>query len=158
MIGISIVAQGTAIKYCGKNQLLPPPYHDRLLLSDSSAQDVSVLYADGTVNYAVKVKDVRISPDPVVPRKPTTFDICASSGQALPKEKVAIKVLYHRILLRTETHDICEEMCWPIASGYFTLSHSQNLPALCAPGDSQNSIISRSLDFICTRQLIQTVD
>ncbi|KAI4304790.1 hypothetical protein MLD38_040259 [Melastoma candidum] len=115
----------------------PPPHLILLsfaLILPSVAQGTTIKYCDRTVDYAVKVRDVGISPNPVEPGKPTTFDIYASSDQALPKGKVVIKVLYHGILLRTETHNICEAMSCPIASGEFTLSHTQNLPAFAPPG------------------------
>ncbi|XP_056169026.1 uncharacterized protein LOC115676694 isoform X2 [Syzygium oleosum] len=40
----------------------------------------NIKYCENSGDYVVKVSDVQISPNPVVPGKPTTFDISASTG------------------------------------------------------------------------------
>lgn len=93
-----------------------------------------IKYCDNSEDYVVKVSDVKISPDPVVPGKPTTFDISASTGQNLSNGKVVIRVTFFGIQVHTETHDLCEEMSCPIAAGKFVLSHTQSLPVFTPPG------------------------
>lgn len=118
--------------------------------------------ADRTEDYVVKVTDVGISPNPVVPGQPATFDIDASTGkfsnmelinccffpsisngfvymldlvvaQALSGGIVEIRVLYFGVPVHTETRDICESVSCPISEGNFVLTHNQTLPAFTPP-------------------------
>ncbi|XP_056169025.1 uncharacterized protein LOC115676694 isoform X1 [Syzygium oleosum] len=94
----------------------------------------NIKYCENSGDYVVKVSDVQISPNPVVPGKPTTFDISASTGQNLSNGKVVIRVTYFGVQVHTETHDLCEEISCPIAAGKFVLSHTQSLPVFTPPG------------------------
>ncbi|KAL5575018.1 hypothetical protein UlMin_017679 [Ulmus minor] len=99
-----------------------------------SIEAASVKYCDKKGNYAVKVQGVEISPNPVVSGQPATFNISASTGQAISGGKVVIEVAYFGIHVHTETHDLGEEISIPIAAGNFVLSHSQTLPGFTPPG------------------------
>ncbi|OMO77016.1 hypothetical protein COLO4_25392 [Corchorus olitorius] len=91
-------------------------------------------YCDKKANYAVKVNGVNISPNPVVRGKPATFNISASTGEAISGGKAVIDVSYFGIHIHQETHDLCEETSCPISVGEFVLSHNQALPAITPPG------------------------
>ncbi|GMI92278.1 hypothetical protein like AT3G11780 [Hibiscus trionum] len=110
-----------------------------LLLSFSllflpSLQATDFTYCDKKGNYAVKVKGVAISPNPVVRGQPATFAISASTGKAITGGKAVIDVSYFGIHIHQETHDLCEETSCPIAVGNFVLSHKQVLPGFTPPG------------------------
>ncbi|KAI6669740.1 hypothetical protein NL676_004625 [Syzygium grande] len=94
----------------------------------------NIKYCENSGDYVVKVSDVKISPNPVVPGKTTTFDFSASTGQNLSNGKVVIRVTYFGVQVHTETHDLCEEISCPIAAGKFVLSHTQSLPVFTPPG------------------------
>ncbi|GMY24125.1 putative phosphatidylglycerol/ phosphatidylinositol transfer protein DDB_G0282179 [Fagus crenata] len=103
-----------------------------LVLLPTQATDVK--YCDKKGNYAVKVNGVEISPNPVVSGKPATFNISASTGQAISSGKVLIEVSYFGVHVHTEKHDLSEEISCPIAVGNFVLTHSQTLPGFTPPG------------------------
>ncbi|KAL8129971.1 hypothetical protein V2J09_019126 [Rumex salicifolius] len=104
-------------------------------LGFSSIEAKPIKYCDRKGdNYAVKVKGVEISPDPVAPGKAATFSISASTGKDLSSGNVVIDVSYFGVHVHTETHDLCEETSCPISSGDFVLSHSQTLPGFTPPG------------------------
>ncbi|OMO89047.1 hypothetical protein CCACVL1_08046 [Corchorus capsularis] len=93
-----------------------------------------MINADKKGNYAVEVGGVNISPNPVVRGKPATFNISASTDQAISGGTAVIDVSYFGIHIHQETHDLCEETSCPISAGEFVLSHSQALPAITPPG------------------------
>ncbi|GAB2274528.1 hypothetical protein Dimus_009296 [Dionaea muscipula] len=99
-----------------------------------SIQATAVKYCDKKGDYAVKVKGVEISPNPVVSGQPATFSIHASSGKAISGGKVAIDVSYFGVHVHTEIHEFCEETSCPISAGEFVLSHTQTLPGFTPPG------------------------
>uniref|UniRef100_A0A2P2JV73 Putative phosphatidylglycerol/phosphatidylinositol transfer protein DDB_G0282179 isoform X2 n=1 Tax=Rhizophora mucronata TaxID=61149 RepID=A0A2P2JV73_RHIMU len=103
-----------------------------LLLPSVLSTDVK--YCDKEANYAVKVYGVDISPNPVVTGEPATFNISGSTGQTLSGGKVVIDVSYFSIHVHRETHDLCDEICCPVAVGSFVLSHTQRLPGYTPPG------------------------
>ncbi|KAL6276631.1 putative phosphatidylglycerol/phosphatidylinositol transfer protein [Prunus yedoensis var. nudiflora] len=97
-------------------------------------QSTDVKYCGQTDEYAVKVQGVEILPDPVVRGKPATFNISASTGQAISSGKVVIEVYYFGVRVHTETHDLCEKLSCPVSAGNFVLSHTQTLPGITPPG------------------------
>ncbi|GAB2234902.1 hypothetical protein Droror1_Dr00004172 [Drosera rotundifolia] len=99
-----------------------------------SVQATAVRYCDKRAEYALEVKGVEISPDPVASGKPATFSISASTGDDLYGGKVVIDVSYFGVHVHTETHDLCEETACPISAGDFVMSHSQTLPGFTPPG------------------------
>eukprot|EP00257_Ricinus_communis_P014963 XP_015572769.1 putative phosphatidylglycerol/phosphatidylinositol transfer protein DDB_G0282179 isoform X1 [Ricinus communis] len=105
----------------------------------SSVQATDVRYCDKKGNYAVKVKRVDISPDPVLSGNPATFNISASTGQQIAGGKVVIAVSFFSVPVHAETRDLCEEMSCPIAPGSFVLSHTQTLPGFAPPSFLQGS-------------------
>ncbi|XP_021892667.1 putative phosphatidylglycerol/phosphatidylinositol transfer protein DDB_G0282107 [Carica papaya] len=113
--------------------LLPVLAVSVLLLLLPSLQATHVKYCDKDADYAVKVKDVVISPNPVVRGKPATFKILGSTGESISGGKLLIDVKYFGVHIHQETHDFCEETSCPV-SGNFELSHSQSLPAFTPPG------------------------
>ncbi|KAK1586523.1 hypothetical protein Q3G72_003417 [Acer saccharum] len=100
----------------------------------SSIEARGIKYCDKKGDYPVKVQEVEISPDPVVSGNPATFNISASTVQALSGGKVVIDVSYFGVHVHKETHDLCEETSCPISSGNFVLSHTQSLPTITPPG------------------------
>ncbi|KAK7312693.1 hypothetical protein VNO77_36758 [Canavalia gladiata] len=105
-----------------------------ILLSSFHAQaEVKFKYCDKK-NYAVKVSDIKISPNPVVRGNPATFKISATSGQAIYGGEVVIGVSYFGVSVHTERIDLCEEVSCPVANGNFLISHTQTLPAITPPG------------------------
>ncbi|KAI4322494.1 hypothetical protein L6164_022184 [Bauhinia variegata] len=105
-----------------------------LLLSSSLAQAEKVKYCDGQGDYAVKVSGVKISPNPVARGKPATFQISATTNKDISGGKLVIDVKYFGVQVHQETHDLCEEVSCPVASGNFVLSHTQTLPSFTPPG------------------------
>ncbi|KAF6169993.1 hypothetical protein GIB67_034385 [Kingdonia uniflora] len=103
--------------------LLAPPIQAR-----------KITYCDKKNNYAIKVKDVVISPDPVTRGKPTTFSIYASASESFSGGRVVIDVYYIGINVHTEKIDLCNETSCPVSSGDFVLSHVQTLPGITPPG------------------------
>lgn len=99
-----------------------------------SMQALKIQYCDRQGNYDVKVKGVKISPNPVVRGRPATFSISASAEKAISSGKLVIEVSYFGIHIHSETHDLCEETSCPISTGDFLLSHSQSLPGFTPPG------------------------
>lgn len=99
-----------------------------------STQSADVKYCGGKDDYAVKVQGVEILPDPVVRGKPATFNISATTGQAISGGKVVIEVYFFGVRVHTETHDLCEELSCPVSAGNFVLSHTQTLPGITPPG------------------------
>ncbi|KAK2982238.1 hypothetical protein RJ640_015829 [Escallonia rubra] len=99
-----------------------------------SIQATKVKYCDGKGNYNVKVHGVHISPEPVTPGKPATFNISASTGQTVSGGKAALEVSYFGVRVHREDHNLCEETSCPISPGNFVLSHTQTLPAFTPPG------------------------
>ncbi|RWR80330.1 putative phosphatidylglycerol/phosphatidylinositol transfer protein [Cinnamomum micranthum f. kanehirae] len=89
---------------------------------------------DKNDEYAVKVKGVDMSPDPVVRGKPATFRISASTDKAISGGKLVIEVRYFGVHIHTESHSLCEETSCPISTGDFVLSHTQTLPGYTPPG------------------------
>ncbi|XP_058085118.1 uncharacterized protein LOC131232712 [Magnolia sinica] len=105
-----------------------------LLLLHPSIQAKEIQYCDKKGDYAVEVKGVEMSPDPVVRGKPATFSISASTDEAISGGKVVIEVSYFGAHIHTETHDLCGKTPCPIATGDFVLSHTQSLPGFTPPG------------------------
>ncbi|XP_004291527.1 PREDICTED: putative phosphatidylglycerol/phosphatidylinositol transfer protein DDB_G0282179 [Fragaria vesca subsp. vesca] len=103
-----------------------------LLLPVSHSADVK--YCGAKEDYAVKVQGVKILPDPVVRGQAATFNISATTGQAISGGKVVIEVYYFGVRVHTETHDLCEELSCPVSAGNFVLSHTQTLPGITPPG------------------------
>ncbi|OVA17124.1 MD-2-related lipid-recognition domain [Macleaya cordata] len=99
-----------------------------------SIQAKDVRYCDKKGNYAVKVSGVDIDPEPVISGMPATFNIYASSEQAILGGQLAIEVSYFGVHIHTEKHDLCEETTCPISSGDFVISHTQVLPGFTPPG------------------------
>ncbi|XVF69291.1 hypothetical protein PTKIN_Ptkin11bG0069200 [Pterospermum kingtungense] len=91
-------------------------------------------YCDDEGSYVVKVDGVNISPNPVVRGKPATFNISASTGQAISGGKAVIDVSFLGLHIHQEKHELCEETSCPIAVGDFVLSHNQVLPGFTPPG------------------------
>ncbi|XP_050234971.1 uncharacterized protein LOC126683175 [Mercurialis annua] len=100
----------------------------------SFAQATHFKYCDKKDSYAIKVQGVDISPDPVLPGKPATFNISASTSQSVAGGKVEIAVSFFSVHVHSETRDLCEDIPCPIAAGSFVLSHSQTLPVFTPPG------------------------
>ncbi|XP_062172235.1 uncharacterized protein LOC133877826 [Alnus glutinosa] len=103
-----------------------------VLVPSTHARDVK--YCDKKGNYAVKVRDVEISPYPVVSGKAATFNISASTDQAIDGGKVVIEVSYFGLHVHTEKIELSDETSCPIAAGNFVLSHTQTLPGYTPPG------------------------
>ncbi|KAJ9178664.1 hypothetical protein P3X46_010531 [Hevea brasiliensis] len=99
-----------------------------------SIQATIVKYCDNKGNYDVKIHGVEISPDPVVPGNPATFNISASTAKSISGGKVDIYVSYFSVLVHKETHDLCEEISCPVKVGNFLLSHTQTLSGFTPPG------------------------
>ncbi|XP_057954337.1 uncharacterized protein LOC131148566 [Malania oleifera] len=91
-------------------------------------------YCDKGADYAVKVQDIEISPNPVVAGQPATFNLSASTGESISGGRLVIQVSYVGIHVRTEKHNLCEETSCPISAGDFVISHTQNLPGFTPPG------------------------
>ncbi|KAK4741931.1 hypothetical protein SAY87_025519 [Trapa incisa] len=87
-----------------------------------------------TQRTVVKVNDVKISPNPVIAGEPASFIIYASAARELSSGKVVIRVIYFGDQVHTESHDICDEISCPIATGDFQLSHNKPLPMSTPPG------------------------
>ncbi|XP_058004543.1 uncharacterized protein LOC110658932 isoform X2 [Hevea brasiliensis] len=98
-----------------------------------SIQATIVKYCDNKGNYDVKIHGVEISPDPVVPGNPATFNISASTAKSISGGKVDIYVSYFSVLVHKETHDLCEEISCPVKVGNFLLSHTQTLSGFTPP-------------------------
>ncbi|XP_040992817.1 putative phosphatidylglycerol/phosphatidylinositol transfer protein DDB_G0282179 isoform X1 [Juglans microcarpa x Juglans regia] len=98
------------------------------------AQATNVKYCDKKGGYPVKVRGVKISPNPVVPGKQATFNISASTGKVIDGGKLVIEVSFLRVPVHTEKHDLSEEISCPIAVGNFVLSHTQTLPVFTPHG------------------------
>ncbi|XP_058761599.1 uncharacterized protein LOC131634993 [Vicia villosa] len=103
-----------------------------LCLLHANATDVN--YCDKKANYAVEVKGVQISPNPIARGHPATFTIDAATSQELPGGKLVIDVSYFGWHVYSETDDLCGESSCPISIGDFVLSHSQVLPGIAPPG------------------------
>ncbi|KAJ8649599.1 hypothetical protein MRB53_002622 [Persea americana] len=104
------------------------------LLLFPSIHATKIKYCDKNGEYAVKVKGVDMSPDPVVRGKPATFRISASTDKAISGGKLVIEVRYFGVHIHTESHNLCEETSCPISTGDFVLSHTQTLPGYTPPG------------------------
>ncbi|KAJ4979944.1 hypothetical protein NE237_010724 [Protea cynaroides] len=115
-----------------------------LLISLIQAREVH--YCDRKGNYAVKVSEVEISPDPVVRGQPASFSIMGSTGEAISGGKVVIDVSYFGVHIHTETHDLCIETSCPVSVGDFVLSHSQVLPGFTPPGSYTLKMIMNGAD------------
>ncbi|XP_057455879.1 phosphatidylglycerol/phosphatidylinositol transfer protein [Lotus japonicus] len=103
-------------------------------LSSSLVQaKVTFKYCDKKADYAVKVTNIEISPNPVVSGDPATFKISATSGQAIDGGELAIGVSYVGVPVHTEKFDICDKVSCP-AKGNFLIPHTQTLPAFTPPG------------------------
>ncbi|XP_061360328.1 uncharacterized protein LOC133304329 [Gastrolobium bilobum] len=104
-----------------------------LFLSFFQAQPTSFRYCDD-VNYAVKVSGVEITPDPVVRARPATFKISSATREAISGGKWVITVAYIGVVVHKETHDLCEQVSCPVATGNFVVANTQKLPAFAPPG------------------------
>ncbi|KAK1310813.1 hypothetical protein QJS10_CPA08g00041 [Acorus calamus] len=102
-----------------------------LVLPSTLATDIK--YCDNS-DYAVKVKDVDISPNPVVSGKVAKFRIAASTEEAITGGNLKIGVSYYGVPIHSENHDLCKETSCPVTSGDFVLSHEQTLPGFTPPG------------------------
>eukprot|EP00262_Sarcandra_glabra_P009034 TRINITY_DN23018_c0_g1_i1.p1 TRINITY_DN23018_c0_g1~~TRINITY_DN23018_c0_g1_i1.p1 ORF type:complete len:152 (-),score=22.92 TRINITY_DN23018_c0_g1_i1:172-627(-) len=103
-----------------------------LLLPSMYAKQVD--YCDRKGEYAVKVKGVDMSPDPVVKGKPATFKISATTEEAISGGKLVIEVSYSGVHIHSETHDLCAKTSCPVSTGDFVLSHTQSLPGFTPTG------------------------
>ncbi|KAJ4971417.1 hypothetical protein NE237_004516 [Protea cynaroides] len=106
----------------------------------------SVRYCDREGNYAVKVAEVEMSPDPVVRGQPATFNLIASSGVPISTGKLVIDVSYFGVPIHKEIHDLCEETTCPVSVGDFVLSHTELLPGFTPPGSYTLKMIMNDED------------
>jgi hypothetical protein len=83
--------------------------------------------------YAVQIKDVFISPDPVEAGKLATFTIPAYASEPVDGGTVVVTVSFHGIKIHTEKDDLCSKSSCPI-TGDFTLNNSEPLPQFTPPG------------------------
>ncbi|XP_031116355.1 putative phosphatidylglycerol/phosphatidylinositol transfer protein DDB_G0278295 [Ipomoea triloba] len=99
-----------------------------------SAASTDVKYCSET-NYAMKVTGADITPFPVKRGDNVTFTITAATDNGILGGKLVINGLYYGINIYDETYDICAKTSCPISTGYFVLSHTQNLPPYSPTGD-----------------------
>ncbi|CAJ1882098.1 unnamed protein product [Sphenostylis stenocarpa] len=112
-----------------------------LLYQLAGSYSTNVQYCDKKGDYNVKVKEVKISPNPIARGKPATFSISATTGEAISGGKVVIDVSYFGWHVHSETHDLCGETSCPVSIGDFVFAHTQVLPGFTPPV-SHNSIHS----------------
>ncbi|OMO89042.1 hypothetical protein CCACVL1_08048 [Corchorus capsularis] len=105
-----------------------------LFLPFLQANNISFNYCDKNANYVVKVDGLIISPYPVVGGKTATFNISASTGQAISGGTAVIDVFYFGMHVDHEPYDFCEETSCPIPVGEFLISHHPEFPAISPPG------------------------
>ncbi|KAL2327334.1 hypothetical protein Fmac_020761 [Flemingia macrophylla] len=103
-----------------------------LLHAFSNATDIK--YCDKQADYAVEVKGVEISPNPIARGQPATFSIAATTDKSLSGGKLVIDVSYFGWHIHSETHDLCGETNCPVSAGDFVIAHSQVLPGFTPPG------------------------
>ncbi|MQL91675.1 hypothetical protein Taro_024292 [Colocasia esculenta] len=109
-----------------------------------------VHYCDKQADYAVKVREVVIKPDPVVRGKPATFSISAVTKDDIAGGKLVIDVKYFGVHIHQETHDLCDETSCPVSGGDFVISHKQVLPGFTPP--------SLSLHVVCPLHCAEDTD
>ncbi|TKY61906.1 phosphatidylglycerol/phosphatidylinositol transfer protein [Spatholobus suberectus] len=105
-----------------------------LCLLHQPACSTDVQYCDKKADYNVKVKEVKISPNPIARGQPATFSISAITGEAISGGKLVIEVSYFGWHIYTETHDLCGETSCPVSIGNFVVAHTQVLPGFTPPG------------------------
>ncbi|KAI3443361.1 hypothetical protein Pfo_000026 [Paulownia fortunei] len=105
-----------------------------LLVPLSSAKSTDVHYCNKKANYPVKVSGLEINPYPISRGKNTTFEIAASTNEAISGGKLVIDVTYLIFHVYSEAHDLCVETSCPVSVGDFVVSHSQELPGITPPG------------------------
>ncbi|KAK6147383.1 hypothetical protein DH2020_018295 [Rehmannia glutinosa] len=104
-----------------------------LLVPLISAKSTDVRYCNKK-DYAVKVSGLEINPYPISRGKLTTFEIAASTNEAISGGKLVIDVSYFGFHIHSEDHDLCSETSCPVSVGDFVVSHSQELPGITPPG------------------------
>jgi len=103
-----------------------------LPLTHAVSKDVS--YCDKKADYSVKVRGLDIDPYPIARGKPASFNIAATTGEAISGGKLVIDVSYFGWHIHSEDHDLCSETSCPVSIGDFVVSHSQELPGFTPPG------------------------
>jgi len=89
---------------------------------------------DKHANYAVVVKNVTISPDPVVSGEDATFIVPAYTEKEITAGEVVVTVSFHGVPVHVERDDICNKAECPIAPGDFVLKNTEVLPGFTPPG------------------------
>ncbi|KAH9298882.1 hypothetical protein KI387_030564, partial [Taxus chinensis] len=84
-------------------------------------------------SYRVKVDNLLINPDPVVSGKPATFEISATSEDAISGGRLSVEVFFYGIHVHTESRDLCSKTTCPVKQGSFILTNSQSLPGFTPP-------------------------
>ncbi|KAL6507812.1 hypothetical protein OROGR_024007 [Orobanche gracilis] len=99
-----------------------------LLVPLVSAKPTDVHYCNKKADYAVKVSGLDIDPYPISKGKNTTFQITASTNEAISGGKLKIDVSYFGFHIHSEDHDLCQETSCPVSVGDFNVTHAQELP------------------------------
>lgn len=87
-----------------------------------------------TEDYKVAVKDVKVTPDPVVRGGDATFEIPAVTSETITGGTVTIQVFYLGVPVHTEKDDLCAKTSCPISPGEFSLKNSEGLPEFTPTG------------------------
>ncbi|KAG7548104.1 hypothetical protein ISN44_As12g033130 [Arabidopsis suecica] len=114
-----------------------------LLLVSPIVQAIDVFYFDERAQYQVLVKDITISPVPIVPGKQAAFTcIFQNTGHEISFGVLHIDVSYFRVQVYSEDHDLCIETDFPIQNGDFIVGHSQVLLPAYTP------LVSSRIHFV----------
>ncbi|EYU18163.1 hypothetical protein ABFS82_10G065400 [Erythranthe guttata] len=105
-----------------------------LLVPLTSAKSTGFSYCNKKTDYAVKVSGLEINPYPISRSKNTSFEISATTSEAISDGKLVIGVSYFGWHIHDEDHDLCKETSCPVSVGDFVVSHSQVLPGITPPG------------------------
>ncbi|CAH8321737.1 unnamed protein product [Eruca vesicaria subsp. sativa] len=105
-----------------------------LLFISTIVRATDVQYCEENAEYDVKVKEVYISPYPIVRGERANFTISANTGRGISGGKLVIEVSYFGWHVHSETHDLCTETTCPVDTGDFLVAHSQVLPAYTPSG------------------------
>nr|XP_024385765.1 putative phosphatidylglycerol/phosphatidylinositol transfer protein DDB_G0278295 [Physcomitrium patens]PNR46598.1 hypothetical protein PHYPA_013717 [Physcomitrium patens] len=89
---------------------------------------------DSHANYDVVLKNVSVSPDPVISGEDVTFIVPAYTKKDITKGSVVVSVSFHGITVHTERSDICSKARCPIPPGEFVLENTEILPGFTPPG------------------------
>lgn len=87
-----------------------------------------------TEDYRVTIRDVKVSPDPVVRGGDATFEIPAVASETINGGTVTVQVYYLGVPVHTEKDDLCIRTSCPVAPGDFAINNSEGLPDFTPTG------------------------